>query len=160
MSSTWRYFAELPPGGSIDHPRGLWRKYENRWEYLSLLDWSWHPTDEKVPPPEGDEIIPISPEEAEGLARDRQRWVTYWARYTPLPKDEADRPLTVVRRRESPERIFDETFSRDNNWIPTSTISEFEDPRASTPPRLERIDADTAEAIILENRGISGATEL
>jgi hypothetical protein len=160
MSSPYEYFAEVRNNESIDHPRGLWRKSGDQWEYLSLLDWSWHPTTERIPPPRSEHLTPISPEHAAKLARDRQRWVTYWTLHAPLPKDRADRPLTVVRRRESPERIFDETFGRDNKWIPTQSIREFKDPRASTPPRLKEVDVDTAERIICENRGISGATEL
>jgi hypothetical protein len=160
MSSIYQYFAELRRNGSIDRPRGLWRKADDQWEYLSLLDWSWHPTTERIPPPRNEHLEAISPEQAEELSRDRQRWVTYWSLHTPLPEDPADRPLTVVRRRESPERIFDETFGRNNEWIPTLSIRESEDPRASTPPRLKEINADTAERIISENRGISGATVL
>ncbi|MFD0383204.1 hypothetical protein ACFQ2B_15055 [Streptomyces stramineus] len=63
----------------------------------------------------------------------------YWARYV----DEEDwrageGPTTVVRRRMSPERIYDEAFKRDNTWGPTASVYAFFDARPSNPRTLSR----------------------
>jgi hypothetical protein len=154
----YQYYMDSRGGRTIERPGPLWRSSDDSWEYLSLLDWEWHPlAPNKVPPPT-EVLEPIPERQADELSRDRQRFVSYWAYYSIAP-EKRDRPLTVLRRRRSPELVLDEAFGRDGQWVKTSSIVEFEHPYFDS-PELEEIDAETAERILREVRGISGATEL
>ncbi|MEV6668686.1 hypothetical protein [Streptomyces sp. NPDC051162] len=163
MSDQYEYFAEVSKGYTLERPDGLWRRSGAEWEYLSLLDWQWHNVkDTNVNyPPVAEKLHAVTAERAAALEADRQGWVRYWARYT----DEEDwrtgePPTTVVRRRPSPERVYDEAFKMDDSWGPTATVLDFFDARKSDPPHLVEISRDDAEQLLQELRGVTGATDL
>ncbi|MBB5121365.1 hypothetical protein AF335_13495 [Streptomyces eurocidicus] len=163
MSDPYEYFVKAAPPYTEERPSGLWRRLAGRWEYLSLLDWEWHAVSAEgvTAPPAAEVLYPVPAERAAALEADRQGWVRYWAYYF----DEAEwrdgeEPTTVVRRRRSPERIYDETFMRTNEWQPDSVVYEFFHPRGSNPPHLVEIGVDEAERLLQEIRGVTGATEL
>jgi hypothetical protein len=161
MTDEYEYFVKVTPGQTVERPSSMWRRSGADWQYLSLLDWNWHslvPGKSPYPPVAG-YLVPISAQQAEELGRDRQRFVSYWAYYS-VARDRRPEPLTVLRRRRSPELVLDEAFTRDLEWAKTPSIVEFEHPAASNPPDLEEIDADTAEEILQEAWGVSGATQL
>ncbi|MGW1072735.1 hypothetical protein [Streptomyces sp. NPDC002537] len=142
-NARYEFFAEVPQGWTPDRPDGLWRRADGAWEYLSLLDWAWHAVEK--PPVTPDVLHPLPAGRALELAADRQSWVTYWAHYT----DEADRragapPTTVVRRRRSPERVYDEAYGPDGAWEPTEAVQDFLSARPSDPPHLVEIAATDA----------------
>jgi hypothetical protein len=155
------YYMDSRRGRTVERPGPLWRKSGDEWEYLSLHDWEWHPlAPTKVPQSPPDEVlVPISEQQADELARDRQRFVSYWARYSEAAWESGGKPFTVVRRRSSPELVLDEAFGRDNKWKRTPSVVEFLHP-AFDSPNLKEIDAETAEQILRDIRGVSGATEL
>ena len=66
----------------------------------------------------------------------------------------------MYRQLRSPERLIEEGFGHANTWVPTSDIRDFQRGGPHDVPDLEPIDAETAERLIQETRGISGATEL
>lgn len=150
----YEYFAKVGPGDTVDRPRGVWRRAADRLEFLSLLDWSWHPVGGEVFAPRQDTLVPVTAEHVERLLADRQRFVEYWVEPASGP-----RRARVHRRRSSPERVADEVFGRGDTWITTSTVREFLSGRTL---EIELVEADqvTAERVITENRGVSGATEL
>ncbi|ARP72325.1 hypothetical protein LK07_24035 [Streptomyces pluripotens] len=159
----YEYFLKVHRGYTPARKVGLWRRRgEEAWEYLSLLDWKWHSIGEggRVKnPPTAAALEPVSTQCAAELEADRQGWVEYWALYL----DEADyregvAPVTVVRRRSSPERVMDEAFVVGNKWAPDPVIYEFTHSR--TDRHLEEITAEQAEHLIRELRGVTGATEL
>ncbi|UQI49069.1 hypothetical protein M1P56_34540 [Streptomyces sp. HU2014] len=157
----YAFFAEVPEGFTAERPDGLWRRAGDDWEYLSLLDWEWHPADAELPPPAVETLREIPADRAGALAADRQGWATYWARYA----DENDwrageGPTTVVRRRRSPERLYDEAYGVRDGWAPTASVYAFLDARPSNPPHLVEIDVQEAERLLLSLRGVTGATEL
>ncbi|MCD9143887.1 hypothetical protein [Streptomyces albireticuli] len=157
----YAFFAEVPEGFTAERPDGLWRRAGDDWEYLSLLDWAWHPADAELPPPPEETLREIPAERADALAADRQGWVTYWARHA----DENDwrageGPTTVVRRRRSPERLYDEAYGVRDGWAPTASVYAFLDARPSNPPHLVEIDVQEAERLLRSLRGVTGATEL
>jgi hypothetical protein len=161
MTEQYEYYVEIQCDESLEHPGPMWRKSDSGWDYLSLLDWEWHSlaANKKVSqPPAAKTLVPISGQQADELTRDRQRFVKYWAYYSVVP-EKRDKPLTVLRRRSSPELVLDEAFGRDGQWVKTPSIVEFEHPYFDS-PELEEIDAETAERILREVRGVSGATEL
>lgn len=155
----YAYFAKLRAGDTVEAPSALWRRTGEAWEYLSLLDWQWHPGGGRpLPPPAS--LTPVSPEQAAALLADRQRFVRYWFSYrTPAPGP-GDRPVTVYRRRSSPERQLDEVYGRDDRWMPTPTIREAESSRGDDPTHLVPTDPDSAERFLRDVRGVSGATRL
>lgn len=157
----FQYYMDTRHGETIERPGALWRHSGDGWEYLSLLDWEWHPlAPNKVPQsPPSEILMPISGQQVEELVRDRQRFVYYWAKYSESARKSGGKPFTVVRRRRSPELVLDEAFGRDNKWIKTSSVVEFEHPYFDSPD-LEEIDAETAEQILRDIRGVSGATDL
>ncbi|WKK20910.1 hypothetical protein QZH56_18600 [Streptomyces olivoreticuli] len=158
----YEYFVKATPPYTQERPSSLWRRSGDDWEFLSLLDWGWHKvkgTIEHVPTPEA--LHRVTAERAVELETDRQGWVRYWAYYGDEEEwRDGEEPTTVVRRRRSPERIYDETFMRDNRWQPDSAVFEFFDARASRPPYLVDISADEADRLLQEIRGVTGATEL
>ncbi|WP_424892940.1 hypothetical protein [Streptomyces sp. XH2] len=161
------YFVKTSPNGyPVERPSSLWRCAAGRdeeWEFLSLLDWQWHraeDTDVQLPPPRA-ALHEVTADRAEDLQADRQGWVRYWARYV----DEQDwragePPVSVVRRRRSPERVYDEAFKTWNEWGPTQAVHDFFDARPSNPPHLVEIDPAEAERLLDELHGAKGATEL
>ncbi|MEV6668683.1 hypothetical protein [Streptomyces sp. NPDC051162] len=163
MSEHYEYFAEVPEGYTLERPDGLWRRSGEEWEYLSLLDWQWHDikdTNVKYPPV-AKILHEVTAERAAELEADRQGWVQYWSYFGDEGEwRDGEQPTTVVRRRRSPERIYDETFMRNNEWRPDSAVFEFFDARASRPPYLVEIGVDEAERLLQEIRGVTGATEL
>lgn len=163
QGNTYEYFTEMHRGYNPPRVDGLWRRRDgDAWEYLSLLDWQWHPTGENElvkSPAMATKLEPISAERAAELEADRQGWVQYWALYL----DEAEyregvTPVTVVRRRSSPERVMDEAFVVGNKWAPDPVVYEFTHSR--TDRHLEEITTAEAERLIRELRGVTGATEL
>jgi hypothetical protein len=163
MSDRYEYFLVTYPGGTSQLSDTLWRRVGDTWEYLSFIDWQWHPvvpgTGPSAPPPEW--TRPIDAEEALALAADRQHWVRYWAWHLDPASSSDDKPRTVVRRRNSPERILDEVYTFENRWKYTPGLVEAENPgRHSSPPHLVPIDRPAAERILQEVRGVEGATEL
>lgn len=157
----YAFFAEVPEGFTAERPDGLWRRAGDDWEYLSLLDWEWHAADAELPPPPEETLREVPADRADALAADRQGWVTYWARYA----DENDwrageGPVTVVRRRRSPERLYDEAYGVRDGWAPTASVYAFLDARPSNPPHLVGIDVQEAERLLRSLRGVTGATEL
>lgn len=143
----YRYFVY----GSWERPEELWRVTEDSWEYLSLREGRWLELDERVFPRHADGLEEITPEQATQLEADRQRLVRYWVNRDVTP------PI-IYRSRRLP--ATDEVFGRSNRWSGTDTIAEFLYPGPHQAPSLEEIDAATAERIVQETRGISGATEL
>ncbi|MEV5139490.1 hypothetical protein ACFZB6_18305 [Streptomyces syringium] len=157
------YGLEADAPDTPGRPGALWRRLGEDWEYLSLLDWQWHAVEkhDTVNPPKEADLQTVTGERAAELEADRQIWVRYWAHYA----DEADHrageePTTVVRRRRSPERTYDEAFTSANVWAPTTAVFDFLDPRPSHPPHLVEIDRDEAERLLYRVRGVLGATEL
>lgn len=159
----YAYFTEMHHGYNPPRVDGLWRRSAGDvWEYLSLVDWQWHPVGEmervKGRPLES-ALEPVSAQRAAELAADRQGWVQYWALYL----DEQDfregvDPVTVVRRRSSPDRVLDEAFVAENKWAPDPIIYDFTHSR--TDNHLEEIDVAEAERLLQKLRGVKGATEL
>lgn len=144
---------------SVDRPSGLWRHRGDEFEYFSLIDWTWHPRgDANLPHP--DLLIPISAEQAQTLIADRQLFARYYVQHLSPAKGDPVEETVVYRHLPSPEGIVDEGFGRDNKWIRTQTIRDFQVGGPHEVPDLEPIDAATAERLIQETRGISGATEL
>ncbi|MEU5188504.1 hypothetical protein AB0G83_15370 [Streptomyces klenkii] len=163
MSEQYEYFVKAAPPYTEDRPSGLWRRLGEQWDYLSLLDWEWHSVGEAgvQSPPSPQVLYPVSAERAAVLEADRQGWVRYWARYTDLQDwEEGELPTTVVRRRQSPDRVLDEAFLVGDTWGATRSIFDFFDPRPSSPPHLVEITPDEAEGLLQELRGVTGATEL
>ncbi|WKU45700.1 hypothetical protein Q3V23_17480 [Streptomyces sp. VNUA116] len=161
------YFVKTSPDGyPAERPSSLWRCAAGRdeeWEFLSLLDWQWHradDTDVRTPPPRP-ALHEVTADRAEELQADRQGWVRYWARYVDEQEWRAgEQPVSVVRRRRSPERIYDEAFKTWHEWGPTQAVYDFFDARPSNPPHLVEIDAAEAERLLGELHGAKGATEL
>ncbi|GAA0356756.1 hypothetical protein GCM10010151_52990 [Actinoallomurus spadix] len=161
MTDDYEFFVEIDQRDESGRPQSLWRRSDMEWEYLSLIDWRWHKTSDRVPhPPELTYLSPIPENVADELSKNRQYWVAYWAAYESPTPDDKDAPYTVLRRRTSPELVLDEAFGRSNTWIRTSTIVEYESQRTSNPPNLVRIDASTADKILRDTRGATNATQL
>lgn len=148
-----------PAGESVDHPSGIWRHRGDEFEYLSMVDWTWHPQGD-VPLPHPDLQVPISAEQAQTLLADRQRFAKYWVMYRSLAKGDLHDDTLVYRQFRSPERLVEEAFGHANVWVETPDIRDFEVGGPHDVPELEPIDVETAERLIHEARGISGATEL
>jgi hypothetical protein len=163
MTSTddYEYLVRVfePAGESVDHPSGLWRHRGDDFEYLSMVDWSWHPRGE-VPLPHPDLRVAISAEQAQRLLADRQQFAKYWFLRRSPAKGDLYEDTLVYRQFRSPERLVEESFGRDNAWVSTRTIRDFQVGGPHDVPDLEPIDATTAERLIQETRGISGATDL
>jgi len=146
-------------GESVDHPSGLWRHRGDDFEYLSMVDWTWHPRGD-VRLPHADLRVAISAEQARILLADHQRFARYWVLYRRPEKGDLHEDTLVYRQLRSPERLVEEGFGRTNTWVPTRDIRDFEVGGPHDVPDLEPIDAATAERLIQETRGISGATDL
>ncbi|MEU1675087.1 hypothetical protein ABZ752_24145 [Streptomyces roseifaciens] len=166
----YAYYVKTGPDHPAERPSSLWRCAAGSgsggggdWEYLSLLDWQWHKAAETVvqdPPPEAARHR-VTADRAGELQADRQGWVRYWARYADEPAWRAgEPPVSVVRRRRSPERIYDEAYKTWNEWGPTQAVHDFFEARPSNPPHLVEIDAAKAERLLTELHGAKGATEL
>ena len=144
---------------TVDRPSGLWRRRGDELEYLSTVDMSWHPRgDVYVPHP--DLLVPISIEQVQILLADRQRFARYWAEHLSPDKGDLYENTLVYRQLLSPEGDIDEGFGLTNTWVRTQTIRDFQAAGPHDHPDLEPIDAATAERLIQETRGITGATEL
>lgn len=154
MTDQYEYFVLVWEGRTEE----LWRRAAGEWQYLSLIDWSWHPVVADGAPgePRPDLLVPVEPLEAERLAADRQRWVRYWVEYH-ISADGSRKPVTVVRRRNSPEDQCDEAFGRDNRWIRTDVLVRSE--YGSVPP-LQAVNAVEADSLLERIRGVCGATAL
>jgi hypothetical protein len=144
---------------SVDRPSGLWRRRGDELEYLSLVDWAWHPRgDANVPHP--DLLVPVSAEQVATLLADRERFARYWVQHLSEAKGDLSEETRVYRQLPDPGGVVDEVFGRDNKWISTRTIRDFQAAGPHDVPDLQPIDTATAEQLIHETRGISGATEL
>ena len=142
---------------TADRPSGLWRRRGDELEYLSMVDWTWRPRgDARLP--HADLRVTISAEQAQTLLADHQRFAKYWVLYLSPAKGGLHEDTLVYRQLRSPERLVEEGFGRTNTWVPTPDIRAFEVGGPHDVPDLERIDAATAERLIQETRGITGAT--
>ncbi len=147
-----------------ERPSSLWRRFDEQWEYLSLLDWSWKTVEAEREAwflPRAEDLHPVSAHRAAALEADRQVFVRYWARYV----DEEDwrdgePPSTVVRRRRSPECVLDESFRRRGVWGRTLAILDVHEGRSSDWPHLVELTAKEADALLHELFGVTGATGL
>ncbi|MFC6157644.1 hypothetical protein FDA38_19780 [Kribbella jiaozuonensis] len=157
----YEYIAEIfaEGGGSIDRPSGLWRRRGDDYEYLSLIDWTWHACGD-VDLPHPDLLTPVSGEQVETLLADHQRFVKYWVLRRSPEKGDLREDTIVYRQIPSPENLVEQGFGRANEWVPTGDIRDLQVGGPHDVPDLEPIDAATAERLIRETRGISGATEL
>lgn len=151
-----RYFVELRMG----RPNSLWRRRHGCWQYLSLICWDWRDVrPPQVPgPPPADRLALVDAAGARRLAADRQAWVRYWAVYRRRELGGPDLPVTVVRRRNSPEAARDEVFGAGSRWLWTDLLVRSEVGRGSSLPALQRISAAEAEEILRRSRGGAGAT--
>ncbi|MET7281901.1 hypothetical protein ABZS29_26955 [Kribbella sp. NPDC005582] len=163
MTSTddYEYLARVfeAAGESVDRPSGLWRHHGDEFEYLSMVDWSWHPQGD-VPLPHPDLRVPISAEQAQTLLADRQRFAKYWVLYRSPAKGDLHEDALIYRQLRSPERLVEEGFGRDGTWVETRDIRDFQVGGPHGVPDLEPIDTATAERLIHEISGISGATAI
>jgi hypothetical protein len=160
MSSDYKYLAEVWPGETTDAPSGLWRTRDDEMEYLSLIDWEWHPATEEISEPAPGTLVEITPEHAQVLLSDRQRFVRYWSLRQPSDEGFPEKENRVYRRRNSPERMVDEIFGPTNEWVYTPVIKEFTGGGGRDQPDMIAIDREAAEQLIRETRGITGATDL
>jgi hypothetical protein len=144
----YRYFVY----GSWEKPEELWRvSGDDNWEYFAQPGGPWQVQDKQNVPPRPQARGEISAEQAARLQADPQRLVRYWV-------DRDVTPPVIYRRRNNPFR--DEAFTFDNVWKKVGTIDDFLHVGPQQAPRLEEIDAATAERIVRETRGVSGATAL
>ncbi|MFG1906732.1 hypothetical protein [Kribbella sp. NPDC048928] len=156
----YEYFARVSTADkeTIDRLSGLWRRRGDELEFFSTVDLTWHPRGPYVP--HSDLLVPISTEQVQILINDRQRFTRYWVWHQSPEKGDFEENTTVYRKLINPDGDIDEGFGRSNTWVRTQDIREF---RAAGPhdhPDLEPIDRETAERIIQQTRGITGATEL
>ncbi|MGZ0149497.1 hypothetical protein ACXJJ3_20705 [Kribbella sp. WER1] len=157
----YEYLARVSKAGkeTVDRPSGLWRRRGDELEYLSTVDMTWRPSGNAyVPHP--DLLIPISTEQVQVLLNDRQRFARYWVWYLSPEKGDLYEDTLVYRKLLSPEGDIDEGFGRNNTWVRTPDIRDFQAAGPHDHPDLEPIDRETAERLIQETRGITGATEL
>jgi hypothetical protein len=159
--TAYEYLARVSKAGkeTVDRPSGLWRRCGDDYECLSMVDWTWHPRGDGYAP-HPDLLVPITTEQVEVLLADRQRFTRYWVEYMSPDKGDLYEDTLVYRQLLSPEGDIDEGFGRTNTWVPTPTIRDFQANGPHDRPDLEPIDRETAERLIQETRGISGATEL
>lgn len=158
----YEYIAEVfaKGGESLERPGSLWRRPGDDYEYLSLIDWSWHPPSDDVDLPHPDLLISISHDQVQKLLADHQLFVKYWVLRRSPEKGDLAEDTIVYRQIPSPENLVEEGFGRANAWVPTEDIRDFEVGGPHDVPDLEPIDAATAEHLIHQTRGITGATEL
>jgi hypothetical protein len=155
MTSAYKYLAEVWPEETTDAPSGLWRTRGDETEYLSLIDWEWHPVTQEISRPPSSTFVEITTELAQTLLSDRQRFVRYWSLRQASGKENR-----VYRRRNSPERMVDEYFGPANEWDYSPVIKEFTAGGGGDQPDMIAIDREAAEQLIRETRGITGATDL
>jgi hypothetical protein len=159
----YEYFARVwrPDGDSVDRPSGLWRRRrgEDELEYLSLVDWTWHPRGNAFLP-HADLLVPISVEQVERLLSDRERFASYWVQHSSVAKGDLTDEIRVYRQLPNPGGAVDEVFGRDNKWVRTHVIRDFQAAGPHDVPDLQPIDTETAERLIQATCGISGATAL
>jgi hypothetical protein len=150
------HFVEVRQG----RPNSLWRRAGGRWQYWSLLGWKWCDVDppQVTGPPPAARLALVDVTEARRLTADRQRWARYWAAYRRRELGGPDQPVTVVRRRNSPEAARDEVFGTGGQWWWTDLLVRGEVGRGSSVPALQRIDVAEAEEILRCARGVAGAT--
>ena len=86
MSSEYTYLAKVRRGYTSDAPSGLWRTRDDEMEYLSLIDWEWHPATDGASPPNPITLVEIPQAQAQELLSDRQRFVRYWSYQHPTAK--------------------------------------------------------------------------
>ncbi|MEU1820276.1 hypothetical protein ABZ543_34630 [Streptomyces roseifaciens] len=169
MTDQFAYFVGTGPTAMTlyteERPSSLWRRSDEQWEYLSLLDWAWRKVEAKEEAQflfRAGDLHPVSAQRAAEIEADRQVCVRYWARYTDLQDwEEGEPPTTVVRRRRSPEDIRDESY-RDakNSWGPTDAILDVHEGRTSNWPHLVELSAKEADALLHELFGITSAIDL
>lgn len=160
MNPKYEYFAQVWPNETLDAPSALWRTSDGVPEYLSSIDWEWHAGAKEFSDRPAEVLVAISEDQAQELEADRQRFVRYWSYQHPVVDNEPEKENRVYRRRRSPERVLDEVFGPDNTWVATRLIREFTLGSPADRPELIAIDQAAAERLILQTRGITGATEL
>lgn len=161
-SGLYDFFIELRDDDILERPSALWRSPRGggSWEYWSTVEWAWRPAGERrrvAAPPQQEVLRPVSPGRVAALLADRQGWAEYWVRYEFGPDGERV-PVSVIRRRRSPEETRCEFSSRDRHWISTTILSR---------PGSEAEDADwrrvswaEADAVLDRVVGRSGLVEL
>ncbi|TCO47796.1 hypothetical protein EV646_105353 [Kribbella antiqua] len=149
----YEYLASVFRRESADRPAALWRRRGDDMEYLSLVDWTWHPAGNVIPP-HPDVLVPIGAEQVSALLADHQRFARYWV------LREGPEEVRVYRQLSSPERLIEEVFGGDGEWIATHDIRDLQIGGPHDVRDLQPIDAATAEQLIQQTRGISGATQL
>ncbi|NNH72433.1 hypothetical protein HLB23_21660 [Nocardia uniformis] len=84
----------------------------------------------------------------------------YWAHYPAKRNFESgEAPTTVVRRRELPDRVYDESFRVWGGWAPTSALYDATDPRPSSVPHLVEISDAEADEVLAARFGIAAASQ-
>ena len=160
---TYEYFAKVRHADTVERPSALYRRDGGQREYLSLLNWKWHPVAPPMHWPHENTLVPVDAETVARLLADRQRFARYWIEPRsdePLPGSARRTETFVYRRLSSPERLVDEVFAPWNEWTTTDKIFDYLSPRSSAQPLLIPADRDTVERILQQERGITGATEL
>ena len=142
----YEYIAEVfeKGGESLERPGSLWRRRGDDYEYLSLIDWSWHPRSDEVDLPHPDLLTSISHDQVQKLLADRQRFVKYWVLRRSTEKGDVHEDTIVYRQIPSPENLVEEGFGRANERVPTENIRDFEAGGPHDVPDLEPIHAATA----------------
>lgn len=85
----------------------------------------------------------------------------YWASYpSQFSWESGEPPTTVVRRRDLPDRVYDESFRVWGGWAPTAALYDASDPRPSSVPHLVEIGGVEADEVLAARFGIAGATRL
>ncbi|MBE8524313.1 hypothetical protein ILP97_43705 [Amycolatopsis sp. H6(2020)] len=154
----YQYFAEVGDDETVDRPGGLWRRADGGMQYLSLIDWAWHAAADEADLPHPDLLVPVGLDQVRTLLGDRQRFAKYWVLRDTSGGEGPE--IRVYRQLPSPENLVEEVFGRGNEWIPTNVIEDFLVGGPHDVADLEPIDPATAERLIAQTRGVSGATAL
>ncbi|GAA0572608.1 hypothetical protein HPO96_17905 [Kribbella sandramycini] len=156
----WQYIAIVSQAAreTAERPGALWRRQGDVLEYLSFVDWTWHPGTERYFPLPSLQVT-ISAEQAEELLADRQRFVKYWVLHESRAKGDPSDGTFVYRRLSSPDRLAEQYFWN-TEWTDTTEIHDFLVGGPHDVPDLKPIDAAEAERIIQETTGVVGATDL
>lgn len=159
MTDQYRYLVEVfPPTYPVERPLSMWRYSTDGWDYLSVIDWSWHSPDASrgLEKPPDDSLVRIDTARAEQLAADRQGWFHYWVVYGDDTSPEPRQPTTVIRRLSSPEQVRDEIFGRTNQWVRTNILLDYELGGARPTPPLRAVDDEEAATVLLRTHDVSG----
>lgn len=150
----YEYFIHTVTGGlTPDQGDELWRLRDGAWDYLSLVDWQWHSNMEpayEILPRNLDSLAKVTAERAAELEAGQKELLRYWQRIDP--------DIAVYRTRRLP--WTDEIYGLKDAWSPSNDVGDFLYGDPTSTWDLTEIDVATADRIILETRGVAGATEL